>query len=90
MENHRQTNQDREILSKYSSLIWRRPSNNLFLGQNEVHVWRAFLNVETTSIHLLKAILSEDEKDKYNRYRFSKDRDQFIIARGLLRNILSR
>jgi 4'-phosphopantetheinyl transferase len=37
----------------------------------------------------LKLLLSEDETLRANRFRFAKDRNHFIVARGLLRKLLA-
>jgi 4'-phosphopantetheinyl transferase len=60
------------------------------LDRDEVHVWRAALNLEKPRLHSLKQILSEDERARTERFYFEKDREHFIAARGLLRTILGR
>jgi 4'-phosphopantetheinyl transferase len=54
----------------------------------EVHVWRARLDTTPAQTERLLAILSDDEVERAGRYRFEKDRKQFIAARGTLRRIL--
>ena len=69
---------------------WRPPPKFLMLGSNEVHVWRAFLDLTTPQVQGLEQTLSPEELGRAERYYFQKDRKHFIVARGLLRNILSR
>ncbi|MBW4507541.1 MAG: 4'-phosphopantetheinyl transferase superfamily protein [Scytonematopsis contorta HA4267-MV1] len=63
-------------------------SNNITLAKNEVHIWQAAL--EVNDIQSLQQNLSIDEVKRAERFRFQKDRENFIIARGFLRKILSR
>ncbi len=63
-------------------------SNNITLAKDEVHIWRAGL--EVNDIQSLQQTLSIDEGKRAERFRFQKDRKHFIVARGFLRKILSR
>jgi len=56
----------------------------------EVHVWRAWLDVSAGLLGQLEASLSPDERERAARFRFVKDRDRFVAARGILRDILAR
>jgi 4'-phosphopantetheinyl transferase len=60
------------------------------LNGDEVHVWRAALNVEASRVKSSWHLLSTDERVRADRFRFPKDRDHFIVAHGLLRAIISR
>jgi 4'-phosphopantetheinyl transferase len=68
------------------------------LQPSEVHIWHANLVSETSSgqnypsraIDSFLPLLSADEQQKADRFRFDKDRHKFMIARGLLRTILSQ
>jgi len=67
---------------------WCAPPATLELGSNEVHVWRATLD-QTPSQHLsFLHNLSADEATRAERFHFEKDREHFIVARGVLRAIL--
>lgn len=57
---------------------------------NEVHVWRAELDVSSAELERLARLLSPDEQARARRFRFRKDHAHFIAARGILREILSR
>ncbi len=74
------------MLESITDLGWEIPPKNLVLGSDEVHVWQASLD----NLHLVKLqqTLSVDEQARANRFRFQKDREHFIAARGLLRTIL--
>jgi 4'-phosphopantetheinyl transferase len=69
---------------------WRSPPDSLTLGRDEVHLWRASMNCTAAQVEILKHTLSAEELRRAGRYRFKKDREHFIVARGLLRTILGR
>jgi 4'-phosphopantetheinyl transferase len=59
------------------------------LSQDEVHVWSASLETSPRDIvHLVKTLDSR-ELHRAHQFRFVKDQNHFISARGLLRHILS-
>jgi 4'-phosphopantetheinyl transferase len=62
----------------------------MVLRSEELHVWRAFMDVPASRVQRLKQILSEDELRRAERLYFRKDADYFIVVRGLLRMILGR
>lgn len=62
----------------------------MLISPSEVHVWRAELDRHSTDIQQLIQVLSHDEQQRAERFRFEKDREKFVIARGLLRMILAR
>lgn len=68
---------------------WANQPQALQLGRHEVHVWQLDLNLSIATIQSLLPTLSEDEKLRAERFYFQKDRDHFIVGRGLLRQILS-
>jgi 4'-phosphopantetheinyl transferase len=70
--------------------IWRPPPAEPALARDEVHVWRAPLSLSAARIHELRQTLSTDELERAESFRFLKDRQRFIAARGILRAILSR
>jgi 4'-phosphopantetheinyl transferase len=55
-----------------------------------VHVWRAPLVQSAERVEELQRLLGEDERRRAARFHFRKDRECFIVARGLLRTILGR
>ncbi len=59
------------------------------LSPDDVHIWRASLYVEAPIAHV-EQTLSPDERERAARYRFERDRDRYIVARGALRAILGR
>jgi 4'-phosphopantetheinyl transferase len=69
---------------------WCLPPQQLVLSQNEIHVWRAFLDLDGDAYDQLEATLSQDERARASRFRFESDQKHFIAARGILRNLLGR
>lgn len=69
---------------------WSLPPEDLTLGCDEVHVWRATLDVEASRVRSLQQILTADERARAERFHFREDRERFIVARGRLRIILGR
>jgi len=69
---------------------WNSPPLDLTLDLGEIHVWRVSLAQTESCLQNLQQTLSTDERTKADRFRFPKDRSQFIVSRGALRAILSR
>jgi 4'-phosphopantetheinyl transferase len=76
--------------SKLSAPLWSLPPKTLLLGDNEVHVWRASLEQPPSQVERLQRKLSQEELERAKRFHFQRHRAYFIVARGLLRTILSR
>jgi len=70
--------------------LWSPAPKDLILADNEVHVWRAQLELPLSQVQVLRGILTDDELARANRFSFEIDRQRFIAARGTLRSILSR
>src|SRR5437868_2422860 len=66
------------------------PHEDISLPEDEVHVWRAQLGQPPSKVTGFFRTLAPDEKAKAARFYFEKDREHFIVARGVLRAILSR
>jgi 4'-phosphopantetheinyl transferase len=67
---------------------WRSPPETLVLGCDEVHVWRATLDQTPSHIQSFLHNLAADEQARAERFHFERDREHFIVARGVLRAIL--
>ena len=70
--------------------LWSPAPKDLIIADNEVHVWRAQLELPSSYVQRLRGILTDDELDRANRFFLEIDRQRFIAARGTLRSILSR
>jgi 4'-phosphopantetheinyl transferase len=69
---------------------WKFPPEQLVLDNDEVHVWRAALDVSISRVQALAQTLAPDEQERASKFHFQKDRAHYIVARGLLRAILGR
>jgi 4'-phosphopantetheinyl transferase len=69
---------------------WAAPPEDLRLGDRDVHVWKASLDVGPLCVGRFAEILSEDERARALRFVFAPDRDRFITCRGILRALLGR
>jgi 4'-phosphopantetheinyl transferase len=70
--------------------LWSPAPDDLTLADDEVHVWRAQLELPSPRVQQLSGILTDDELDRARRFYFEIDWQRFITARGTLRSILSR
>lgn len=59
------------------------------LAPGEIHIWRASQTVEPAVLARLHAPLDADEKARAERFVFQRDRDRFIAAHGILRELLA-
>ena len=58
------------------------------LPSHEVHIWCASLDVPPETSARLYATLTFDERNRSARFRFERDRQRFIAAHGVLRDLL--
>jgi len=55
---------------------------------DEVHVWRTVLTKTASEVESLSRLLAADEQRRAESFHFDRDRSHYIVARGILRNIL--
>ena len=67
-----------------------KPPAWLALTNDEVHLWRVSLRCSDSPLAFVQTLLSADERTRADRFRFARDRDRFVVARGMLREILGR
>jgi 4'-phosphopantetheinyl transferase len=68
--------------------LWRRPLKHPALKTDEVHVWRSALS-HPDAFALLEETLTDDEHTRAQRFHFARDREEFIVGRGVLRMLLA-
>jgi 4'-phosphopantetheinyl transferase len=70
--------------------LWRPAPSDLELALDEVHVWRSVLDVDASEQTGLRALLSDDERTRADRFHFDVDRQRFVVGRARLRLLLAR
>lgn len=61
----------------------------LKMEEHSVHLWQAFLPDLLVQLDDFSLLLNENEMERANRFHFEQHRSRFIIARAVLRHILS-
>jgi 4'-phosphopantetheinyl transferase len=69
---------------------WCASPEDWQLAENEVHVWRASLEVPASSVEHLQRLLVDGEIERARRFYFEKDRRHWIVAHAVLRTLLGR
>jgi len=69
---------------------WADNFQGSLLEYNHVHIWRVNLDYSESKLNLLKDHLSKEEIERANRFYFEKDRRQFMLRRGILKQIISK
>ena len=67
---------------------WLAPSSQTSLNVKEVIVWRVLVDQAQAATYW--PLLSQDEQARAQRFHFAKDRKVFVVARGVLRLLISR
>jgi 4'-phosphopantetheinyl transferase len=70
--------------------VWAVPPPDLALVSGEIHVWRASLDRVREEAGRLFETLDPEERQRAARFAFERHRRRFVVARGVLRNILAR
>jgi 4'-phosphopantetheinyl transferase len=68
--------------------IWHSQARFTPLQENEVHIWLANLDLEIFALPKYLRDLSLGERSRAQRLRFDHDRRRFVLAKGLLRQLL--
>jgi 4'-phosphopantetheinyl transferase len=77
-------------VSRNEGQLWLDAPEHPYTAGGEVHVWRARLDLAGARLQQLWDSLSADERERAGRFHFRRDREHFVAARGVLRNVLSR
>src|SRR5271156_5628092 len=73
-----------------STIEWSSPATTPGLASREIHVWRASLSTDEPTLRRLEATLADQEKARAARFIFERDRDRYIAARGIVRDLLGQ
>jgi 4'-phosphopantetheinyl transferase len=75
------------------SIVWQNPPASLSLATNEVHVWRAALQLSSNEgqdpYAVFTRLLTDEEKQRAGQFRFERHRQPWIVAHAYLRVLLS-
>jgi 4'-phosphopantetheinyl transferase len=77
-----------EACGQPTANAWHPGPDKPSLSRATVHVWRGALDRLASRAPRLAAILTADELRKAEHYRFTRDRERFVAARALLRQLL--
>lgn len=67
---------------------WAPNPEQLRLGDGEIHVWRVSFHEEEQRLDRYDSLLSSDEKARAKRFLGRRERNGFVITRGILRELL--
>jgi 4'-phosphopantetheinyl transferase len=70
--------------------MWSDPLQTLLLQRGEAHVWRTRLEQPPERVDEFLRTLVDEERTRASRFHFDKHRRHFVVARGVLRLLLSR
>jgi 4'-phosphopantetheinyl transferase len=70
-------------------VVWSEPDAPLRLSKDEVHVWRASIDVTPQAQAALASSLDTEEQKRASQFVFDRDRNHFVAAHGILRKTLS-
>lgn len=68
---------------------WYNQESFIDLADNDVHIWLNYLNVHEARIKHLYPLLSSEEKERSERFKFYKHRKAFIASHGFMHNVLA-
>jgi 4'-phosphopantetheinyl transferase len=66
------------------------PDNHPPLELHEVHVWKISLLASQSQLDQQRTLLSDDELERADRFRFERHRRRFITGRAVVRILLGR
>jgi 4'-phosphopantetheinyl transferase len=69
---------------------WVIPESHPPLEQHEVHVWKIGLLASQVQLGQLRKLLSDDELERADRFRFERHRRRFITGRAVVRILLGK
>ena len=69
--------------------LWEVPPQSPHLLPQEIHVWRARLDIAAAVADRFRETLSSDERQRAARFVYESHRRRFIVSRGRLRVLLA-
>lgn len=68
---------------------WYSQDSDKELGEKDIHIWLSYLNVHQARLKHLYPVLTDEEKERSERFKFYKHRKLFIASHGFLHTVLS-
>lgn len=78
----------RKLYKNMSGSLWQEPSQEIFLAEDEAHIWLIALIQKEECLEFLADLLNENEKAKAAGFRFEIDKRSYAAAHGAMREIL--
>jgi 4'-phosphopantetheinyl transferase len=81
-----------QFILKFLFQTWDEGSSDTIpspLDAHAVHVYSGPLNPQSPHVDALRECLSEDERERAARFHFEKNRNEYILSRGSLRQFLA-
>ena len=69
---------------------WPYPPPDITLSARDLHVWRAEFDSFAEQKARFWSLLAPDEQTRARRFHFERDKNTFVITRGILRTLLGR
>jgi phosphopantetheinyl transferase len=73
-----------------NKILWKKPPNELFSHQSELHIWRFELSFEYTPYEKWISILSMEELQRAKNFYFEKHYYQYLATHIIKRLILAK
>jgi 4'-phosphopantetheinyl transferase len=73
-----------------NDIIWPSPPAVAPLDWESVHVWAMSLEVPGDYLNRLAKMLAAAERRRAESFHFDRDRNRFVVGRGLVRTVLGR
>ena len=74
----------------FARCVPRTHSEPIAIAAADVHVWAFALDESEAIVAAWRELLSTDERLRADRFVFRRDRNRWIVARGILRHLLAR
>lgn len=68
---------------------WYSQDSDKDLNEDQVHIWVSYLNVHQARLKHLYPLLTDEEKERSERFKFYKHRKTFIASHGFLHTTLA-
>lgn len=69
---------------------WAVPTDASSLAEGEVHIWKAHLIQPPEVYQQCRELLCDEELERAGRFYFDKDRNQYVVSHGMMRQVLGR